>query len=397
MPVSMTARFIALASCGCSAFIDMYATQPLLPELRHLFGASEAGVSLTVTATTFGCAVAAPFVGSLADAIGRKRVIVTAIFALALVTYAAATATTLPMLIAWRAMQGALMPGVFAVTLAYIAEEFPAGVAGSAVAAYVTGNVFGGFLGRYISANVAAHAPWQTVFLVLGTLNLIGAAFVLFALPRSTNFKRTTSFGASGRAMLGFVRDRQVLTTYLMGGTVLFSLVAAFTYATFYLADPPFRLSTAAIGNVFIVYLLGLIATPLGGRMIDRLGNRTATLLALVVSIGGLVLTLVPNLLVTIAGLAVMSSAVFVMQTSSQGYLGRIVRDNRSTAAATYFTFYYFGGGLGAVIPAFAWMRGGWVATVALIVAVQAAVGALAIFGWHGASRTAVEATVERR
>jgi predicted MFS family arabinose efflux permease len=395
MPVSIPARFVALASCGCSAFIDMYATQPLLPEFRHVFGASEAAVGLTVTATSFGCAAAAPLVGSLADSIGRKRVIVTAIIVLALVTFGAATATTLPALIAWRAAQGALMPGVFAVTLAYIAEDFPASVAGSAVAAYVTGNVLGGFLGRYVSANVAAHAPWQAVFLVLGALNLIGVSYVFVALPRSQNFVRSPlSFASSGRAMLGFLRDPQVVVTYLMGGTVLFTLVAAFTFVTFHLADAPFRLSTAAIGNVFIVYLLGLVSTPLGGRMIDRLGNRGATLVALVASIAGLLLTLVPNVPAIVIGLAVMSSGVFVMQTSSQGYLGRIVHANRSTASAVYFTFYYVGGGLGAVVPAFAYTRGGWGATVALIVALQVAVGALAFFGWRARSARAATAPV---
>ncbi len=362
----------------------MYATQPLLPDLRQVFGASEAAVGLTVTATSFGCAVAAPFVGSLADSLGRKRVIVTAIALLALVTFAAASATTLPALIAWRTAQGALMPGVFAVTLAYIAEEFPASVAGSAVAAYVTGNVFGGFLGRYLSANIAAHAPWQTVFLVLGTLNLIGALYVSLALPRAHHFTRhPLSFGASGRAMLGFLRDPQVLTTYVMGGAVLFTLVAAFTYVTFHLAGAPFRLSTAAIGNVFIVYLLGLVSTPLGGRLIDRFGNRMASLGALVASVAGLLITLIPSVPAIIAGLALMSSGVFVMQTSSQGYLGTIVHENRSTASAVYFTFYYLAGGLGAVVPAIAWTRGGWPATVALIVAVQVVVGALAFFGWR--------------
>jgi len=219
---------------------------------------------------------------------------------------------------------------------------------------------------------------------------LVGAAFVFIALPRSVHFTRSRSFAGSGRVILGFLRDPQVVATYLMGGTVLFTLVAAFTYVTFYLAGDPFRLSTAAIGNVFVVYLLGLVVTPLGGRLIDRLGNRTATLVSLVVSIGGLLLTLVPSVPVIVLGLTVMASPVFVMQTSSQGYLGKIVRENRSTAAAIYFTFYYVGGGLGAVIPAIAWTHGGWPATVALIAGVQIFVGALALAGWRGGPVRAV-------
>ena len=44
------------------------------------------------------------------------------------------------------------MPAVFAVTLAYVAEEFPPEVGGQAIGAYIGGNVVGGFLGRYLTA-----------------------------------------------------------------------------------------------------------------------------------------------------------------------------------------------------------------------------------------------------
>ena len=174
-----------MAIAGASAFIDMYATQPLLPELRTTFHASEAAVGATISALTFACALSAPLVGSLADRIGRKRVIVSAIAALGVVTLGAATAPTLSVLIAWRFAQGLFMPAVFAVTLAYIAEEFPPAVGGRAVGAYVGGNVFGGFFGRYCTALVADRTDWHSAFVVLGALNLIGAGIVWATLPRA--------------------------------------------------------------------------------------------------------------------------------------------------------------------------------------------------------------------
>ena len=88
--VRLDPRYLAVAACGGSAFLDMYATQPLLPDLRAEFHTGEAAVGATISVLTFACALAAPFVGPLADAIGRKRVIVSAILGLALVTFAAA-------------------------------------------------------------------------------------------------------------------------------------------------------------------------------------------------------------------------------------------------------------------------------------------------------------------
>ena len=76
-------RTFPIVLAGFTAFLDLYATQPLLPLLTRVFGATHVAVSLTVTASTVAVALAAPFVGRLADIVGRKRVIVGSAFVLA--------------------------------------------------------------------------------------------------------------------------------------------------------------------------------------------------------------------------------------------------------------------------------------------------------------------------
>ncbi|MEA2719863.1 MAG: transporter, family, putative rane transport protein [Candidatus Eremiobacteraeota bacterium] len=380
--VRIDARYLAVGACGGTAFLDMYATQPLLPELRTEFHAGEAAVGATISALTFACALAAPFVGPLADAVGRKRVIVSAILGLAVVTFAAAGATTLHALLVWRFVQGLFMPAVFAVTLAYIAEEFPAEVGGRAIGAYIGGNVLGGFLGRYVTALIAGRWDWHVAFVVLGLMNLAGGAFVWAALPRAAHFVRQRSASGALRAMGRFVRDPVLLATYAIGGSVLFSLVATLTFVTFHLAAPPFGLNTVALGNVFFVYLIAVVATPLAGRLIDRLGHRTTVLAALAISASGLLITLIASVPAIVIGLAVTATGVFAAQAGSQGYIGIVARERRSTAAALYITVYYIGGGLGAILPAAVWSRGGWPATVALVLAVQAFAALLAALVW---------------
>lgn len=375
------ARFVAVASCGGCAFIDFYATQPLMPQLKADFGVGEAAVGATLTAVTVAVAIAAPFVGPISDRLGRKRVIVASLLLLALATLGAATARTLPQLIAWRFAQGAVTPGVFTATLAYIAEEFPAGMVGRVLGAYMTGNVIGGFSGRFIAATVAAHVSWQAVFVVLGVINVASAFLIALALPKALGFTRSASVAASGRAMLGFLRNPTLLATYVVGGTVLFTLVGAFTFITYYLAGPPFDLSTQALGYLFATYLVGIFTTVPASRIIDRFGHRWAILMTIGVAVMGLLLTLIPNIVAVAAGLATMAAAVFVCQAASQGFVGHVVSANRSSAAALYFTAYYLAGGLGAVVPAWAWNHAGWSATVELIVAVQVLAAVIAFFG----------------
>src|SRR3954468_8490827 len=94
-------RVFPVVLAGFTAFLDLYATQPLLPLLMRVFDASHFAVSLTVTASTIGVAIAAPVVGRVADFAGRKRVIVGSALMLAIATAAAATAATLGQLIVW--------------------------------------------------------------------------------------------------------------------------------------------------------------------------------------------------------------------------------------------------------------------------------------------------------
>src|SRR5262249_32514512 len=156
----------------------LYATQPLLPLLVRVFQASHFAVSLTVTASTVAVALSAPFVGRLADVVGRKRVIVGSAFVLAAATGLAATSSTLTALVVWRFVQGLATPGIFAGTIAYIHEQWPASYVGRATSAYVSGTVIGGFCGRALVGLVAARASWQVAFASLAAVNLVVAALL---------------------------------------------------------------------------------------------------------------------------------------------------------------------------------------------------------------------------
>jgi len=276
-------RKLAVMLAGACAFLQLYVTQPLLPMLTDVFHASKIAVSLTVTAASLGVAAAAPFAGHLADRMGRKPVIVWSAFLLAAASFATATAPNLNILILWRFLQGLCTPGVFAVTIAYINDEWAGLGAPRVVAIYVTGTVLGGFSGRMLSGLIAAYAPWPWTFAVLASLSLLGACGVAVWLPDEKRFRRGGRAEQTAQhagdlsgwpAARAHFLNKPLLATFFVGFCVLFSLVATFTYVTFYLAEPPFGLRPAALGLVFVVYLIGAAVTPITGRAIDRHGNR---------------------------------------------------------------------------------------------------------------------------
>jgi predicted MFS family arabinose efflux permease len=358
---------VATMLAGMCTFLNVYCTQPLLPLLRETFHASELEVSLTVSATILATALAAPIIGMIAERRGRKKVIVPSLFMLTIPTVLAATSTSLRALIFWRFAQGLFVPGVIAVMLAYVNEEWAGRSVGRAMSSYVTGTVIGGFLGRFISGVIATHWRWLYTFPVLGAINLMGAVVVRAWLPPEKNFVRVEHLQLVLDHAKEHLRNPRLLANFGMGATMLFALVGCFTYANFYLAAAPFRLNSAQLGSIFFVYLLGVVITPQSGRFLDHFGFRHTTVLHCIMMIAGLLLTLLKSLPMVIVGLAIFSSGVFAAQAAATVQTGAIAGRARSSAAGLYVTFYYLGGTLGAILPDWFWRRERWPGCVALL------------------------------
>lgn len=380
-------RLLPIVLAGGTSFLDLYVTQPLLPLLMRLFDASHFTVSLTVTAPTIAVALSAPIVGRLADLIGRKRVIVGSAAALTVVTALCATATSLPQLIAWRFLQGLLTPGVFATTIAYIQDEFPSASAGRASGAYVAGTVTGGFVGRTLAGLTAASAGWRAAFLAVACANVLATLGLWLWLPSET--KPTTSgHGHSHRrSVQRLLGNRRLLATNVIGFCLLFSQIAVFTYVTFYLSDPPFHASTVALAWLFAVFLVGAAIVPLAGRVIDARGYRATIVGGMLVGACGALLTLVPMLPAVVSGLALVGTGVFIGQATASSYIGVVTPHDRGLAVGLYSTAYYIGGSLGGTLPSFFWTRGGWMACVVLVLAVQLITVSMVLLFWRESRR----------
>src|SRR5919204_3759550 len=116
-------RKTAIAAAGFCSFLNLYSPQALLPELAREFGVGAAEISTIMTASTFAIALTAPFTGAIADVLGRKRVITAAMVISVVPMIMQATATSVDALVFWRFVQGVMLPGIFAVTVAYIGDE----------------------------------------------------------------------------------------------------------------------------------------------------------------------------------------------------------------------------------------------------------------------------------
>ena len=365
------------------AFLQLWAIQALLPTRAAFFGATEAAVSLTVSATTLAVTITAPVIGVLADTLGRRRIIVVALVLLVVPTALIGAAQSVDQIVALRFLQGLLLPPVFAVAIAYIGDEFPHARIAAVTATYTTGSVLGGFLGRFLAGWIGDFGGWRVAFFVLAALSLAGAVMVAATLPREQRFVRVGGLVPSLNMTARHFRDPRLTATFAVGFGVLFSFVTLFTCINFHLAAPPFNLSPGWLGSLFAAYAFGLFTTPMTGPLAARLGRRDLVLAALGTWGLGTLLTLVPHLVPIFVGLVVCACSGFLCQAVSTGYVAATATRARSSAVGLYVTSYYLGGTVGAVIGGLAWHGAGWPGCVALVWAMLSAKAACILRFWR--------------
>ena len=377
---------MAVTLCGVCAFLQLYCTQPLLPLFTRIFHASKTGVGFTVSAATLGVALSAPVFGALTERVPRKRVIVASLLGISIPTLLASTSGSLGQLILWRFLQGIMVPGVVAVLVTYIGEEWPPERVALIMSFYVSGTALGGFLGRVATGILTDWFNWRVAFLALGAGSLAGAIAVAAWLPpgRPRDPMDEVARPAFAPQVKDLFGSRRLVATFAVGFNVLFSLVGVFTWISFHLSAVPFQLSTTALSSLFFVYLIGLVVTPAAGYLITRVGLRAGVAGAIVCSMAGVMLTLAPSLAVIILGLALVACGVFIAQTAAQSHL-RVAAPSgsRVTAAGLYMTCYYLGGTAAGVVPGAFWALGKWPACAGFIVAMQAVALGVALLGWR--------------
>lgn len=377
---------LTIGLVGLFAFVQVYSVQSILPQLQHDLQASVVQVGNSVGVTVLAVALMSPFVGMLSDAVGRKWLIVGSVFALAIPTALITQVDTIHGLLVLRFLQGLAVPGVSVVAIAYVGEESRGAPMMRIMAIYVTGSVLGGFLGRFLMGHLTEFMAWRSAFGVMAALNLAGAVVVWRGLPASRHFVANpnvaTSLAMAGRLLC----NPFLLAACAVGFTVLFALVGLFTFVNLHLAAAPYFFSPGELANVFAVYLLGVVVTPLSGRMISRLGARRTVLIAVATSACGLLLTLVQPAWGIVVALALAAGGVFFTQSAVMSFLAYRITQGRSLASGLYYTAYYCGGFSGAWVGGIAYTLGGWTATVAVLAVFQALGWAIA---WRFMPRTA--------
>jgi YNFM family putative membrane transporter len=349
----------ALNFATVTVYADLYITQPILPLLSKEFVISAPTAGMTVSIVVLMIALASSAWGTLSDSVGRKPVMVASCLLLAVPTLLCALVSSFHALLAFRALQGLLMPGVTAVAVAYIGDSFGEADLGPRVGGWIAASVAGGLTGRVLSGLLAAGTSWRVPFLFFGVLTLFGAAAIARGLP-SGQARGGARLGSAYRGMFLHFRNRRLIGAFLIGGAVFFCFIGVFTYLPYYLTAPPFSLSTALVSSVYLVYLAGVFTSLVSGQLSLRVGRRAVMAVGLSIAFAGVLGTLMHSLAAVVMSLIVLCIGMFTVQSTAPAFVNAKARGAKGAAGALYVTFYYVGASLGSLLPGYAWQAWGW-------------------------------------
>lgn len=375
---------VALFAAALATFALLYSVQPLLPELADRFQVSATASTLSLSLSTATLGVTLLFIGPVSEVVGRTKLIHLSLFASAIVGLLCAVAPSWHLLLVLRTIEGITLAGLPAIGMAYLREEMHEQVHARAAGLYVAGAAMGGMSGRLIAGALADIGGWRLALGAIAVIALACAVLVRLLLPPSRNFSPASARPGHLARMAGRVlTDPALLAMYGIAASMMGAFVAVYNAVSFRLVGPPYQLSLAVAGLVFLVYPLGAVTSTYAGALASRFGRRPVLPVFCLVTLAGLLLTLLTPLFWVVVGLAVMTAGFFGAHGVASGWVATRAHlgvGGTGPAASIYLFAYYGGSSVFGSLAGDAWSSGGWPTVVWLAGALVLVGLALSLF-----------------
>jgi len=360
-----TALFVG----GFVTFAILYSVQPLMPVFSRQFGVTSAVSSLSLSLATGTLAVFMLVAATLSESRSRKTMMTLSLFCSAILALLISFSPNFSVLLALRALQGVALAGLPSIAMAYVGEEFQPGSLGLAMGLYVSGTTVGGMVGRIAAGVLTDIYSWRVALGAIGVLGLLCSLWFWVGLPASASFTPRPLAKRSLGTLFRHIKDPGLLCIFGIGFLLMGGFVALYNYVGYLLVAPPYGLSQAALGSIFVVYLAGTFSSAWMGKLADDFGRPIILLVGIAIMFAGGFLTLVGNLYAIIAGVAAYTFGFFGSHSVASSWVGRRATVNKAQASSLYLLFYYAGSSLFGSVGGLFWSSYGWYGVVSMIVA----------------------------
>lgn len=254
------AVFLSLFVATTATMLGIGIIMPVLPLYAKSLGATAFVVGLLSSAFALSRLFFAPYIGSISDGYGKKRLMIIGLSLYIVFSVAYVLADNVMWLFIIRFVEGFASAMVTPVAQAYVGDIVPKGKEGEYMNLFTislfVGNALGPFLGGYLSDVFSFSMP----FFAMGGMALIALLMVIFLVPE---IKSVSKKQKSSKALRNVLKDSKMLGVLFY---ILFRSFYRFGFNTFLPLLVVGFMSKTDIGLLLSAYMVSgsLLQYPMG-------------------------------------------------------------------------------------------------------------------------------------
>ena len=262
--------------------IDLYLAA--FPAITTDLATTQGAVQLTIAATLAGLAIGQLVIGSVSDAVGRRRPLIVSLAVYVVLSGAIVFAQSVTVLALLRFGQGLSAAAGMVLSMAIVRDSFHGTQVGKVIARLMLVVGVAPILAPVLGAQLLLLGSWRMMFVVLAVFGLILLALAVFVVPESLPVERRRSGGVTAalRSYGSLIRDFSFLGLALLSGLYMSALFTYVSGATFVFQEQ-YGLSAQQFA---LVFTSGAVAVTVGsqvnGALIGRLDPATILRVAVV-------------------------------------------------------------------------------------------------------------------
>lgn len=202
---SRSRKWLVAVAVGTGALLEVIDTSIVNVALRDIqtsVGASLSQASWVVSSYAVANVIVLPMTAWLGDRFGKKRYFIASLIGFTLASVLCGMATSLPMLIAARVLQGLMGGGLLAKAQAIILETFSPPEQPMAQALFGAIVVAGPAIGPTLGGFIVTNYDWRWIFYVNVPVGIVAVLLCLDVLPRDSLKRAQSSIDWTAIALL---------------------------------------------------------------------------------------------------------------------------------------------------------------------------------------------------
>lgn len=363
----------ALAVVVAVVTANAYYIHPIIREVAHHFGVSDAAIGLVPALNQLALALGILLLLPLGDRFSNRTLTIVFVTgqtaALALMTVAKAYTTF---------VAGSTLLGFFTIAPyllpAYASKRVAPERLGQVTAMLTAGVIFGILVARVGAGIVTEQFGWRAVYWIATALMMAVTIALPFLMdrPRAARDRQTPYLELLRSLGPLMNRHREVLVSGIIQALNFASFIALWLGLALHLTSPELGYGVDTVGYLAGVAAISVFSTPRLGRLADRIGPLKARAIFSVVQLAGIALfyPLGGNVWTILIPLALVNLVGPGIDVAGRMTFLALPPERRTRLTTIYVVLMFIGGGIGSLLGTWTYDHGGWAGTCALLAAI---------------------------